>query len=85
MYRPAARDQLEVLGSQIDVEVFNQPDSDDPVGIANAAVSHAKKNGHQVVIVDTAGRLAVDEVLMNEISAIHKSVSPSKLYLSLMQ
>ena len=78
VYRPAARDQLEVLGAQIDVEVFNQPDSDDPVGIANAAVSHAKKNGHQVVIVDTAGRLAVDEVLMNEISAIHKSVSPSE-------
>ena len=78
VYRPAARDQLEVLGAQIDVEVFNQPDSDDPVGIANAAVSHAKKNGHQVAIVDTAGRLAVDEVLMNEISAIHKSVSPSE-------
>ena len=78
VYRPAARDQLEVLGSQIDVEVFNQPDSDDPVGIANAAVSHAEKNGHQVVIVDTAGRLAVDEVLMDEISAIHKSVSPSE-------
>ena len=78
VYRPAARDQLEVLGSQIDVEVFNQPDSNDPVGIANAAVSHAEKNGLQVVIVDTAGRLAVDEVLMDEISAIHKSVSPSE-------
>ena len=78
VYRPAARDQLEVLGSQIGVEIFNQPDSDDPVGIANAAVSHAEKNGHQVVIVDTAGRLAVDEVLMDEISAIHKSVSPSE-------
>ena len=78
VYRPAARDQLEVLGSQIDVEVFNQSDSDDPVGIANAAISYAKKNGHQVVIVDTAGRLAVDEVLMDEISAIHKSVSPSE-------
>ena len=78
VYRPAARDQLEVLGSQIDVEVFNQPDSDDPVGIANAAVSHAEKNGHQVVIVDTAGRLAVDEVLMDLISAIHNSVSPSE-------
>lgn len=78
VYRPAARDQLEVLGSQIDVEVFNQPDSDDPVDIANAAVSHAEKNGHQVVIVDTAGRLAVDEVLMDEISAIHNSVSPSE-------
>ncbi|MEC7616739.1 MAG: signal recognition particle protein, partial [Bacteroidota bacterium] len=51
---------------------------DDPIGIANAAVAHAKKNGHQVVIVDTAGRLAVDEVLMDEISAIHKSVSPSE-------
>ena len=78
VYRPAARDQLEVLGSQIDVEVFNQPDSDDPVGIANTALSHAEKNGHQVVIVDTAGRLAVDEALMDEISAIHKSVSPSE-------
>ena len=78
VHRPAARDQLEVLGSQIDVEVFNQPTSDDPVGIANSAVSHAEKNGHQVVIVDTAGRLAVDEVLMDEISAIHKSVSPSE-------
>ena len=78
VYRPAARDQLEVLASQIDVELFNQPDSDDPIGIANAAVAHAKKNGHQVVIIDTAGRLAVDEVLMDEISAIHKSVSPSE-------
>lgn len=78
VYRPAARDQLEVLASKIDVELFNQPDSDDPIGIANAAVAHAKKNGHQVVIIDTAGRLAVDEVLMDEISAIHKSVSPSE-------
>lgn len=78
VYRPAARDQLEVLASQIDVEMFNQPDSDDPIGIANAAVAHAKKNGHQVLIIDTAGRLAVDEVLMDEISAIHKSVSPSE-------
>ena len=78
VYRPAARDQLQVLGSQIGVEVYNQPDSDDPVGIAKAAVSYAEKNGHQVVVVDTAGRLAVDEVLMDEISAIHESVSPSE-------
>lgn len=78
VYRPAARDQLEVLASQINVELFNQPDSDDPIGIANAAVAHAKKNGYQVVIIDTAGRLAVDEVMMDEISAIHKSVSPSE-------
>ena len=67
-----------MLASQINVELFNQPDSDDPIGIANAAVAHAKKNGYQVVIIDTAGRLAVDEVLMDEISAIHKSVSPSE-------
>ena len=78
VYRPAARDQLQVLGSQIGVEVYNQPDSDDPVGIAKAAVSYAEKNGHQVVVVDTAGRLAVDEDLMDEISAIHKSISPSE-------
>ena len=78
VYRPAARDQLEVLASQINVELFNQPDSNDPIGIANAAVAHAKKNGYQVVIIDTAGRLAVDEVLMDEISSIHKSVSPSE-------
>ncbi len=78
VYRPAAREQLEVLALQIDVELFNQPDSDDPISIANASVAHAKKNGHQVVIIDTAGRLAVDEVLMDEISAIHKSVSPSE-------
>ena len=78
VYRPAARDQLEVLASQIDVELFNQPDSDDPIGIANAAVAHAKKNGHQVVIVDTAGRLAVDEMLMAEIEAIYNALAPQE-------
>jgi len=78
VYRPAARDQLEVLGSQIGVEVFNQPQESDPLAIAKAALSHAKEHGHQVVIVDTAGRLAVDEVLMEEISSIHKAVTPSE-------
>jgi len=78
VYRPAARDQLEVLGSQIGVEVFNQPHESDPLAIAKAALSHAKEQGHQVVIVDTAGRLAVDEVLMEEISSIHKAVTPSE-------
>ncbi|MCH1385339.1 MAG: signal recognition particle protein [Flavobacteriaceae bacterium] len=78
VYRPAARDQLEVLGSQIGVEVFNQPQESDPLAIAKAALSHAKEQGHQVVIVDTAGRLAVDEVLMEEISSIHKAVTPSE-------
>jgi len=78
VYRPAARDQLEVLGYQIGVEVFNQPQESDPLAIAKAALSHAKEQGHQVVIVDTAGRLAVDEVLMEEISSIHKAVTPSE-------
>lgn len=78
VYRPAARDQLEVLGSQIGVEVFNQPQESDPLAIAKAALTHAKEQGHQVVIVDTAGRLAVDEVLMEEISSIHKAVTPSE-------
>ncbi len=78
VYRPAARDQLEVLGSQIGVEVFNQPQESDPLAIAKAALSHAKEQGHQVVIVDTAGRLAVDEVLMEEISSIHNAVTPSE-------
>lgn len=78
VYRPAARDQLAVLGEQINTEVFSMPESNDPVEIAQAAVDHAKQNGHQVVIVDTAGRLAVDEVLMDEISAIHQATEPSE-------
>jgi signal recognition particle subunit SRP54 len=78
VYRPAARDQLAVLGDQINTEVFSMPDSNDPIVIAQAAVAHAKQNGHQVVIVDTAGRLAVDEVLMDEISAIHQATEPSE-------
>jgi signal recognition particle subunit SRP54 len=78
VYRPAARDQLAVLGEQIGAEVFSVPESNDSVGIAQAAIAHAKQNGHQVVIIDTAGRLAVDKALMDEISAIHKATSPSE-------
>ena len=78
VYRPAAVQQLRVLGEQIGVEVFHQEDSKDPVAIAMAAVEHAKKNGFNTVIVDTAGRLAVDKEMMDEISRIHKAVVPSE-------
>jgi len=76
VYRPAAIDQLKVLGGQVEVEVFSEEGSKDPVGISKKAVLHAKTMGHQVVIVDTAGRLAVDEQMMNEISALKKSLNP---------
>ena len=78
VYRPAAVQQLRVLVEQIGVEVFHQEDSKDPVAIAMAAVEHAKKNGFNTVIVDTAGRLAVDKEMMDEISRIHKAVVPSE-------
>jgi signal recognition particle subunit SRP54 len=78
VYRPAAVQQLRVLGEQIGVEVFHQEDSKDPVSIAMAAVDYAKKNGFNAVIVDTAGRLAVDKEMMDEISRIHKAVVPSE-------
>ncbi len=78
VYRPAAIEQLKVLGSQINVEVFSNLESKDPVKIASDAIAHAQNMGHQVVIVDTAGRLAVDQAMMNEISAIHKKVKPQE-------
>jgi signal recognition particle subunit SRP54 len=76
VYRPAAIDQLKVLGGQIQVEVFSDLDSKDPVSIAKKAVTHAKTMGHNVVIVDTAGRLAIDEQMMNEISSLKKNLNP---------
>ncbi len=79
VYRPAAVDQLKVLGEQIGVEVYAEPDVKDPVGISKRAVEHAKKNGHSVVIVDTAGRLAIDEVMMNEIAAVKKALDPDEI------
>lgn len=78
VYRPAAIDQLHVLGEQIQVDVFSDKDSKDPVDIANRAIQYAKVNGHNVVIVDTAGRLAVDEEMMDEIARIKKAVKPSE-------
>ena len=76
VYRPAAIDQLHVVGDQINVEVFSDRGNNDPVAIAKAGIAHAKSHGYNVVIIDTAGRLAVDEVMMNEISNIHEAIKP---------
>jgi signal recognition particle subunit SRP54 len=78
VYRPAAIDQLKVLGEQVGVEVFTEDGSKDPVGIAKKAITHAKTMGHQVVIVDTAGRLAIDQQMMNEISSLKNSLNPQE-------
>lgn len=78
IYRPAAIDQLKVLGEQVGVEVYAEPENKDAVKIARNAVDHAKKNNHRVVIVDTAGRLAVDEEMMNEISRLKQALNPSE-------
>ena len=78
VYRPAAIEQLQVLGEQIDVSVFAQPENNDPVSIATQALQHAKSNQFNVVIIDTAGRLAIDESLMQEIENIHKAVQPTE-------
>jgi len=78
IYRPAAIDQLKVLGAQIGVEVYAEPENKDAVKIARAAIEHAKKNNHRIVIVDTAGRLAVDEAMMNEITKLKEALKPSE-------
>jgi signal recognition particle subunit SRP54 len=78
IYRPAAIDQLKILGEQIEVAVFAAPENKNPVDIAKKALQHAKVNQYNVVIVDTAGRLAVDEELMQEIDNIHKAIKPTE-------
>lgn len=78
VYRPAAIDQLHVVGDQIGVEVYSNKEEKNPVKIAEAAIAHAKANGFNVVIIDTAGRLAVDEQMMNEISDIHQAIQPQE-------
>ena len=78
IYRPAAIDQLKILGEQIEVTVFAAPENKNPVDIAKKALQHAKVNQYNVVIVDTAGRLAVDEELMQEIDNIHKAIKPTE-------
>jgi len=78
IYRPAAIEQLKVLGEQIDVKVWAEEDVKNPVKIAKNAVQHAKEWGFNVVIVDTAGRLAIDEEMMNEISALKQELKPQE-------
>lgn len=79
VYRPAAITQLQVLGEQIGVEVFAEPENKDAVSIAKNALAYAKSKGKSVVIVDTAGRLAVDEVMMKEVEEIKKAITPSEI------
>jgi signal recognition particle subunit SRP54 len=76
VYRPAAINQLQVVGEQIGVEVYSEEGNMNPVEIAKNALAHAKEHGHNVVIVDTAGRLAVDEEMMTEIENVHKAINP---------
>lgn len=78
VYRPAAIEQLKVLGEQIQVPVYSDETTKDPVKIAQDAIKQAKANGNDIVIVDTAGRLAVDEQMMNEITAIKKAITPNE-------
>lgn len=76
IYRPAAINQLHVVGEQIGVDVYSEPENKNAVSIATNAINHAKANGYNVVIVDTAGRLAVDEEMMNEIANVHAAITP---------
>lgn len=78
VYRPAAINQLHILGEQLGIEVYSEKGNNDPVSIASNALAQAKSNGINVVIVDTAGRLAVDEAMMQEIGNIHKAITPSE-------
>ena len=79
VYRPAAIDQLEVLGGQVGVPVYTDRNSTDPIAIARAGVEEGKRNGNNVIIIDTAGRLAIDEALMNEITAVKEATQPQEI------
>src|ERR1700709_2491110 len=79
IYRPAAIEQLRVLGGQIEVDVYSEPDSKDAVSIAQNAIKEARRLNKNVVIIDTAGRLAMDEVMMNEVAAIKAAVNPGEI------
>jgi len=79
IYRPAAIDQLKVLGEQIKVPVYSEPDNKDAVAIAQNAIIYAKQHGNGIVIIDTAGRLAIDEVMMTEVANIKAAVTPGEI------
>jgi len=78
VYRPAAIDQLHVLGDQLGIEVYSNKEDKNPVNIASSAVIHARSNGFNVVIVDTAGRLAIDDLMMDEIAKVKEAINPSE-------
>ncbi len=78
VYRPAAIDQLETLGKQLDIDVFSERENKDPVKIAQNGIAHAKSHGHNLVIIDTAGRLAIDEQMMDEITRVKKAIQPQE-------
>lgn len=78
IYRPAAIDQLHVVGESIGVDVYSERENKDAVSIATNAIAHAKSKGYNVVIVDTAGRLAIDEEMMSEIEAVKRAINPSE-------
>ena len=79
VYRPAAIDQLHVLGEQIGVDVFSNKEEKNPIKIAQAAIVQAKENGNSIVLIDTAGRLAIDEQMMNEIADLKKAINPNEI------
>jgi signal recognition particle subunit SRP54 len=79
VYRPAAIDQLHVLGEQIGVDVFSNKEEKNPIKIAEAAIQYAKENGNSIVLIDTAGRLAIDEQMMTEIAELKKAVKPNEI------
>jgi signal recognition particle subunit SRP54 len=79
IYRPAAIEQLKILGQQINIEVYNEPENKNPVAIVQNAVKDAKSKNKNVIIIDTAGRLAIDEVMMTEVANIKKAVSPKEI------
>ena len=78
VYRPAAIDQLTVISEQVGADIYKEPDNKNPVQIALSAIAHAQQNGHDVVVVDTAGRLSVDEEMMTEIANIKEAISPNE-------
>ena len=79
IYRPAAIDQLKVLGEQVGVEVYSEPENKNAVSIAQNAIAYAKEKGKNIVIIDTAGRLAIDEQMMNEVADIKNAVQPTEV------
>ncbi len=79
IYRPAAIDQLKVLGEQVKVEVYSEPENKNAVSIALNAIAYAKENGNNIIIIDTAGRLAIDEVMMREVADVKAAVNPHEV------